>query len=638
MFYSTIGLVAIIIHLILNHEYLKIKKGRDKVSKAFTGYVVAALLYYISDALWGIIYDLNIPVLLYVDTLLYYATMALTVVLLCRYVTGYLHLNNGFGVFVEYFGYVFAFAEFLMLVINHSVHIFFWITPDGNYQAYTMRYVALYVQVFLCVMLAIQTGTVLKSATNEKRKRYFTIFLFCIEMTAAIIFQIVYPLLPLYSIGLVIGFSIIHTFVNENENEEQYKTLMSMADIYYSMHVINLDDDTVQAFNAKDEVKEVVNHREGAIEMMHQIMSLVTVEEYLDKALAFTDLTTLKERMKNKKAISSQFIGKNTGWFLAMFIAIETNSEGEPSKVIYTTRVIDEEKKQEEKLIFNSQIDGLTGLYNRRAYEDDLLNYPSVPTEADFVYASIDVNGLKVVNDNLGHEAGDELLKGAAECLKRTLGHYGKVYRTGGDEFISMFFADEVRLKEIAGMLENETIAWRGNLVDTLSLSVGYASKREFSEETVANMAKIADQRMYQAKKEYYSRKGVDRRGQAAAHTALCNLYTKILKINLTDDSYSIVNMDMSEQTIEKGFADTISQWLSDFGNSGQVHEDDLERYLQKTNLNYLKEYFESGETYISIYYKRKYASGYKDVSMEMIRADDYSSDNQTLFLYVKAI
>ena len=45
---------------------------------------------------------------------------------------------------------------------------------------------------------------------------------------------------------------------------------------------------------------------------------------------------------------------------------------------------------------------------------------------------------------------------------------------------------------------------------------------------TILDIAKIADKRMYQAKSAYYAKKGVDRRGQAAANTALCNLYTKI--------------------------------------------------------------------------------------------------------------
>lgn len=296
------------------------------------------------------------------------------------------------------------------------------------------------------------------------------------------------------------------------------------------------------------------------------------------------------------------------------------------------------QSERESNLIYQSNNDELTGLYNRRAYEDDLLKYPDFPVEEDFVYASIDVNGLKQVNDNLGHAAGDEIICGAADCLKRTFGNYGKVYRTGGDEFVAMFFADEDRLRFLINDLEQVTSQWAGNYVDSLSLSVGYVSKREFSNESVNEISKIADKRMYKAKSEYYSKKGIDRRGQAAAYSALCAIYTKILKINLTEDTYSIVNMDLSEQTTEKGFADTISGWLTGFGESGQVFRDDLDEYRKKTDINYLRDYFSRGKTSISIQYRRKYEDEYKLVAMEMIPAKDYTDDNQTLFLYVKNI
>ena len=100
--------------------------------------------------------------------------------------------------------------------------------------------------------------------------------------------------------------------------------------------------------------------------------------------------------------------------------------------------------------------------------------------------------------------------------------------------------------------------------VSSLSLSAGYVTRREFAEETILDMAKIADKRMYQAKSAYYSKKGVDRRGQAAANTALCNLYTKILKINITEDYYSIITMLDDEKVEEKGYADSIFKWFAD--------------------------------------------------------------------------
>lgn len=289
-----------------------------------------------------------------------------------------------------------------------------------------------------------------------------------------------------------------------------------------------------------------------------------------------------------------------------------------------------------ERIRLLSEHDQLTQLYNRRAFEMHInaieRNY------ANLVYASIDVNELKVVNDTLGHDAGDELLIGASDCMKRCLEPYGSVYRTGGDEFTALLFVSEEKLAHIKKDFEDTLTAWEGRLVKQISAACGYVSRREFPDASIYELSRIADERMYQAKDAWYKTKGVDRRGQTAAHAALCGLYTKILKINLTTDTYSIVNMDVTEQTAEKGFADSISEWLHGFGESGQVHPDDLKEYLEKTDLNYLKRYFSSGKTSISIFYRRKYADGFKQVAMEMIPANDYSKNNQALFLYVKNI
>ena len=638
MYYSVIGMIAIVLHIIMNHEYIKIDRNRDDANRAFRSFVFASLLYFVTDTLWGILNSLKVPTLLYIDTFVYYISMALTIAYLCNYVTEYLHLRSGFGKFIRIFGQTFAILEIVLLIINHFVHIFFWIHPDGTYQAYIYRYIALYMQVFLCLLLSIQTGIVMIKASDEMKKRYFTIFFFCTAMGAAIVLQIQYPLLPIYAIGLLIGSGIIHTFVNEGEIEEQFRVLQSVANIYYSMHVIDLAKDTVQELTAGADVKAIVNRPNGALAMMQDVINAVTVDEYLESVLEFTDLSTLAERMRDKKIITKQFVGKHTGWVQVMFIAIEADPYGKPTKVIFTTRVIEEEKKNEENLVKKTIIDELTGLYNRRAYEEDILEYSSTSMGEDFVYASIDVNGLKVVNDEIGHAAGDELIKGAAECMTKAFGSYGKVYRTGGDEFVSIFFANKEQLEAISNDLESITENWSGQLVSSLALSVGYVSKSEYKDETILDIAKIADKRMYQAKSAYYSRKGVDRRGQAAANTALCNLYTKILKINITEDTYTIVRMDVSEQTSEKGFANTISTWLTGFGKSGQVHKDDLEGYLEKTNLDYLRKYFMEGKTSISIQYRRRYGDDFKQVAMDMIPADDYSAENQTLFLYVKNI
>lgn len=392
---------------------------------------------------------------------------------------------------------------------------------------------------------------------------------------------------------------------------EYYSTLGTLGDVFYSMHVVNLLEDTSVEFNARNEVKAIVNHRDGASLMMKEVMSAVTAEEYKEEALTFTDLNTIADRMKNRKIVSKQFIGRRIGWFLASFITMEADEEGYPTKLIFTTRSIDEEKKQEEMLIRKSQTDELTGLLNRRAYEEDIYEHNDVP-EDKFIYISLDVNGLKVVNDTNGHMA--------------------------GDEFVAILFCDVQKVREILIDFDKTIANWSGELVDRLSISYGWISREEKPEYSVRQLGAVAEQRMYESKDAHYMKTGVDRKGQQAAHKALCELYTKILKINISEDSYQIVNMDVNEQTEEKGFSDKISEWLKSFATTGHVHPDDLQEYLKVTDLQYMKNYFAEKKTSLHIFYRRKYENEFKQVMMEIIPANDYKEENQSLFLYVKSI
>ena len=163
-----------------------------------------------------------------------------------------------------------------------------------------------------------------------------------------------------------------------------------------------------------------------------------------------------------------------------------------------------------------SNTDRMTACFNRRAYENDLALFSETPQQRDFVCATIDVNGLKVVNDTKGHVAGDELIVGTAECLKNCFASCGKVYRMGGDEFTVLFLADANHLAALQQALQTATAGWKGQYSDKLSLAVGYAAQAEFPEMPTGKLVKIADQRMYENKRKYYEETGHDRRNSKA--------------------------------------------------------------------------------------------------------------------------
>ena len=96
--------------------------------------------------------------------------------------------------------------------------------------------------------------------------------------------------------------------------------------------------------------------------------------------------------------------------------------------------------------------------------------------------------------------------------------------------------------------------------------------------------------------------------------------------------------MREDEKDHGKGFSPSISLWLENFAKSGQVHADDVAKYLEKTNINYLRRYFSEGNKMFSIHYRRIIGDKICTVIMEMIPARNYGPDNQIIYLYVKNI
>lgn len=418
----------------------------------------------------------------------------------------------------------------------------------------------------------------------------------------------------------------------------QISILSSLAGIYHTSHLLDLKKNMVVEIKSPRFMRDFVTSVDNAAEQMKNVMKHTVSPGYLDEVIAFSDLTTVAKRLGDKKIISTEFLGNYNGWTRASFIPVEYDEKGEVFKVLFVTQVIDNEKRREEKLINSAYNDELTGLYNRRAYEDDLRSYREKIPEDDYVYVSFDVNGLKGVNDNLGHEAGDELIRGAADCLTKAFGSYGKVYRTGGDEFQAIIFVKPALLEDIKANFDKIVTEWVGKLVPELRISAGYVTKAESLTLSVSEIVKLADQRMYKAKSLYYTSRGVDRRGQQAAFEVLCQSYTKILKVNLASDEYSIITMDSEEKDVVKGFSESISAWFHNFAMSGQVHQDDVNMFLKNTDIEAIKSHFASNNATLSFQYRRNIRNVFCKVMMEMIPAKDYSQENQIIYLYVKNI
>lgn len=150
-------------------------------------------------------------------------------------------------------------------------------------------------------------------------------------------------------------------------------------------------------------------------------------------------------------------------------------------------------------------IDPLTGLQNRRGF---LASAAAILAVADregrgVTLGYLDINGLKQVNDQLGHETGDELIRGLAEILRDTFRDADAIGRLGGDEFAVLLFGatddkSSTPMNRLSAAIEQFNVSGEG--AGALSVSIGCAS-RGSGGPGVDDLLAAADAAMYERKR-----------------------------------------------------------------------------------------------------------------------------------------
>lgn len=156
--------------------------------------------------------------------------------------------------------------------------------------------------------------------------------------------------------------------------------------------------------------------------------------------------------------------------------------------------------------------DGLTGLGNRTAYLeqlDEYVNPESNIKSLGIIY--LDVNNLKTVNDNQGHEMGDNLIQIASHIISDSFGHYGKAYRIGGDEFCVFITGINIEEKYKKGLLVFNELITEANLAKwypyPIQIAHGFSICQEFTRDKIDEAIAIADSEMYHNKQEIKNNK-----------------------------------------------------------------------------------------------------------------------------------
>jgi diguanylate cyclase (GGDEF)-like protein/PAS domain S-box-containing protein len=222
------------------------------------------------------------------------------------------------------------------------------------------------------------------------------------------------------------------------------------------------------------------------------------------------DAGKIVKNLLDKGASIGELVGRRKDgsiFNVQLLASIVTDKSGKPVNMMASFIDITERKKAEEQLEKLARIDSLTGCYSR-GYGLELLDRQiklSHRSKSPLLLTFLDIDGFKAINDNFGHQEGDIVLKESVKLFKLTLREIDIICRMGGDEFLLIF--PDSSLKEVSlirGRLQKNLSQLNKKIKKDyqIKFSMGFSEYLPDKPKSLDELIHIADQRMYEEKKE----------------------------------------------------------------------------------------------------------------------------------------
>lgn len=243
MAYSIVGILAIAVHFIVNFDLFISYRHK----RFFSGelyyllFLFSVIAYHACDGVWGFLYDEKLIVPVTIDTNFYFIFMALSILAWSVFVGQYLGINGKQNRTIIILGVAFFAIQTIFILINFFVPLLFSFSDECIYKAEAGRYWMFGIQVIVYLMLASYSFVLSRHYQGSLKRRHIFVAVFSLFMLSAITLQVLFPLLPFYSIGYLLGTCYLHTFVisdrltNQADSLSEAKNLLQFDSLTHVM-------------------------------------------------------------------------------------------------------------------------------------------------------------------------------------------------------------------------------------------------------------------------------------------------------------------------------------------------------------------------------------------------------------------
>lgn len=291
---------------------------------------------------------------------------------------------------------------------------------------------------------------------------------------------------------------------DKSNQEASFNSYSALAQIYLSMNLVNVQTGKFQMIKTTPHIERGIRTESGEDfnAQIRNVMAELANEKYTESVRDFTDIHTLEERMNGKCTIAHEYLSNISGWCRERFIKVDEDENGHLLHVVYAVEVIDEEKRRENRLLYLSEMDLMTGIRNRGSGERKIKE--TIAQNIPGMFVILDCDKFKSINDTYGHAVGDEVIIAVAKALQGLCSEKDTLLRLGGDEF-AMYIPgalDDVRGQQLADAIFEQI---QGIHIPELEsrriyVSMGAAFRRK-NDLDFEQLYRQADSAMYRSKK-----------------------------------------------------------------------------------------------------------------------------------------